>query len=142
MNSQRLDLAAMIERHVLPDGSVVVPHRAAQWLERKAGVTQERRLMLRDTDPELYAVLGALHLASVGGDLLASRSANGPKNAERQHNAKDSDWLTTAEAANLTGVTDRCIRKWIAAERLPAKRHGRSWMVDRQHLNIAQALAA
>lgn len=143
MKSQRFDLAAMIERHVLPDGSVLVPHRAARWLERKAGVTQERRLMLRETDPELYAVLGALHLSAVsGGEVHFARSVNGTNVVEPQLMTQESDsWLTTSQAAEIAGCTDRAIRKWIAAKRLPARRHGGRWLIDRKHVKIAQALA-
>jgi excisionase family DNA binding protein len=132
-------LAEQIASHLHPDGSVTVPPRIARWLERKAGVTADQRLRLRDTDPDAYTVLAALHLAAMGGDL---RSVNGTNDAGRQGDTEDSEWLTAAEAAEVASVTTRAITGWCRSGRLPADRHGRSWRINRQHLHIVQALAA
>lgn len=124
--------AERIGRRITPDGSVIVPPRIAAWLNGKSGLTPERRIMLRGTDPEAYEVLAALHLASLG-----YRSGSGTKSREAHHNSPESEtWLTTTEAARHVGVTDRCIRKWIADGRLPAKRHGNRHRVSLHHLNI------
>lgn len=137
-----IDWAARFAAHIGPGGCVIVPPRIARWLDRKSGMTYEKRIALRDTDPEAYSVLAALRMVALT-DGETPGSANGTKVAEPQRNQQDSEaWLTTAEAAKLTGVTDRCIRKWIATQRLPARRHGGRWVIDRQHVNIAQALAA
>jgi excisionase family DNA binding protein len=37
---------------------------------------------------------------------------------------------TTADAARLTGVSERTIRRWITAGRLTSRRRGRVWLVD------------
>lgn len=145
MSRKRIDLSEQIMARVLPDGSVNVPWRAAEWLEERAGVTEDRRLLLRESDPELYVALAALHLAAMSrGETNIPCSACGPELAKCPNGIQQSEaeWLTTAEAAELAGRTPRCIRTWIAAQRLPAKRHGRDWRINRQHLHIAQGLAA
>jgi hypothetical protein len=144
IDRRQADLAVRIVTHMCPDGSVKVPPRIARWLERQAGMTQERRLRLRDTDPEAYTVLAALHLAAVGGDLLAARSVNGTKDAGQQNDTQDSEseWLTASDAAEIASVTTRAITGWCRSGKLPADRHGRSWRINRRHLRIAQALAA
>jgi excisionase family DNA binding protein len=42
------------------------------------------------------------------------------------------DWLTTAEAAELTGYTDAHIRLLINRGRLPAVKRGGAWFLRRQ----------
>jgi hypothetical protein len=59
------DWAQRIGRHVTAEGSVIVPTRIAHWLEQKAGVTGDKRISLRDTDPLAYEVLAALHIAAL-----------------------------------------------------------------------------
>ena len=43
-------------------------------------------------------------------------------------------YITTAEAAQLTGYTDAYIRELIKDGRIDAKKYGRSWMVSRASL--------
>jgi excisionase family DNA binding protein len=129
--------AERIGRHVTAEGSVVVPPRIAHWLEQKAGVTDDRRIAIRATDPLAYEVLAALHLAA-----LHHRSGIGTKDAVAPQKPPQLElWLTTSEAATEMGVTDRAIRKWIATDRLPARRHGGRWLIKRNDIHI-QALAA
>jgi excisionase family DNA binding protein len=124
------DWPQRIGRHILPDGSVTVPPRIAAWLEKRAGVTDERRIALRDSDPAAYAVLAALRLAA-----LYHRSDTGTKLAEQQHVTQElMVWINTSTAAALLGITDRAIRKRIATGRLPATRHGSRWLINRNHL--------
>jgi len=79
-----------------------------------------------------YEVLAALRLAA-----LAHRSGSGTKGATAQPDQEQSDlWLTITQAAQQAGVTDRCIRKWIAQHRLPAARRGDRWFIRRSDLNI------
>ena len=100
------DWAQRIGRHITPSGSVVVPPRIAHWLEKKAGVTGDKRISLRDTDPLAYEVLAALHIAA-----LSHGSEDGTKRAVRQPKQQESDqWLTTQEAATELGVSVRAIR--------------------------------
>ncbi len=102
-------------------------------------MTSDRRVALRDTDAEAYQVLAALRIAALH---YGAGSANGTRSAGAQPGRQDLEqWLTTSEAAEMQGVTDRAIRKWIATGRLPAKRHAGRWLISRNDLNI-QALAA
>jgi excisionase family DNA binding protein len=132
-----MDWARRIGRHITVEGSVIVPPRIAWWLEQKAGVTADKRISIRDTDPLAYEVLAALHIAA-----LSLGSENGTKHAVGQAKQQESDqWLTTAEAATELGVTDRAIRKQIATGRLPARRRGWQWQINRTDLHV-QAFAA
>lgn len=52
-------------------------------------------------------------------------------------------WLSMTETALLLGITKAAVRQKIAADRLPATRHGRRWWIRRQHAeNLAAARAA
>ncbi|MFL0276994.1 helix-turn-helix domain-containing protein [Mycobacterium sp. SMC-19] len=114
---------------------MTVPPRIAAWLEAKAGLTADRRIGLRVTDPPAYEILAALHLAA-----LHHRSGTGTETAGRQRNPQDSDvWITTAQAAQLLGCTDRAVRKWCRDGRISATRCGGRWLIRPQHLNITQA---
>ena len=127
------DWEARICKRMAADGSVIVPPRMAAWLDQKADVTGDRRIALRDTDPVAYEVLAALRLAS-----LAYRSGSGTKLAVVQPGRQESEtWLTTVEAASMLGVTDRAVRKRIAAGRLPAVKPGGRWLINRTHIHIA-----
>ena len=92
------DWASRIGRHMTAEGSVVVPARIAAWLEQRAGLTSDRRIRVRDTDPAAYEVLMALHAAA-----LDHRSGTGTKLAVAQPTRRESEtWLTTTEAASAT----------------------------------------
>ncbi len=126
-----------IGRHLTPDGSVVVPPRIAAWLEDKAGVLSDRRILLRGTDPEAYSVLAAVHVAA-----LRHRSGFGTESAMWPTSSRDLEtWVTTAEAARQLSVTDRAVRKRIAAGHLPATKHGGRWLLHSNDIQITQALA-
>jgi excisionase family DNA binding protein len=127
-----IDWAARIARHITEDGSVLIPPRIANWLERQAGVTADRRIMLRDTDPQAYEVLAAVHIAA-----LNHRSGNGTKPVGVPSNPKESEvWLTTSEAADHAGVTDRAVGNWCNAGTLPARKHGGRWLINRNDITI------
>lgn len=135
--SRMTDWESRICSHMVAGGSVIVPARIAAWLEQHAGVTSDRRITLRDTDPLAYEVLTALHLVA-----LYHRSGNGTKLAVAQPARQESDtWLTTVEAASVLGVTDRAVRKWIATDRLPAIKHGGRWLINCSYIQIAELTA-
>ena len=41
-------------------------------------------------------------------------------------------WITTNEAAELTGYASAYLRQLIILGRLPAKKRGRDWFIDRE----------
>lgn len=129
--------------YVQSDGSVIVPPRVASWLKTQLGTTLDRRINMRGTDPEGYAVLTALHLSALGYRSGAFTSSPGGTKAacQQQDHAESQEWLTTTEAAELVGVTARCVRKWIENKQLPAKRHGKQYIVNRRHLTVQAMIA-
>jgi len=123
-------LEMRIAQRITSDGSVIVSPRIARWLEQQADMTADRRIRLRDTDPEAYVVLAALHLA-------ACRSDCGTNHAAAQGVSADSNmWVSTSEAAEALGVTDRCVRKRCKTGQLPAVRTGGRWLINRTTLAL------
>lgn len=118
------DWSDRITRHIQPDGSVTVPPRIAAWLESQAGLTADRRINLRTTDPEAYVALAALHLAALSSDSGTEQSAG------QRNTARSEMWLSTSEAAKAMNVTDRCVRKWCATGRLRAQLVGGRWLIN------------
>jgi excisionase family DNA binding protein len=130
------DWAVRIGRHLTPEGSVVVPPRIAAWLEAKAGVSSDKRIALRDSDPLAYEVLMALHCAA-----LHHGSATGTESTMGLGDSRDLEaWLTTGEVAKRVDLSDRAIRKMIAAGRLAATKRGGRWLLNLNHIQIAQFL--
>ena len=123
-------LEGRIAQCITSDGSVIVTPRIARWLDSKTGMTADRRILLRTTDPEAYVVLTALYLASIG-------SANGTKTTAAQRDRQDyTQWVSTKEAATMLNVTDRCIRKWCINGRVRAKQVGGRWLINPNSLDI------
>ncbi|OBK70277.1 helix-turn-helix domain-containing protein [Mycobacterium sp. 1274761.0] len=124
-------LEVRIAQRITGDGSAIVPPRIARWLEKQTGMTADRRIRLRDSDPEAYIALTALHVAAL-------RSDTGTNDAAPQRVHADLNmWMSTSEAAKALGVTDRCIRKWCRTGRLRAVLAGSRWMVDRTTVALA-----
>ncbi len=44
------------------------------------------------------------------------------------------EWITTKEAAQLTGYTPVHIRRLVSAGKIKGQRWGRDWQIDRQSL--------
>lgn len=117
-------LEVRISQLITNDGSAIISPRIARWLEDTCKLTADRRIRLRDNDPDAYVTLTALHLAAL-------RSENGTKETAEQRNTKQSQkWLSTKEAAKALDVTDRCIRKWCTTGQLNAELTGARWLVD------------
>jgi excisionase family DNA binding protein len=47
--------------------------------------------------------------------------------------------VTVREAAALVGRSPRALRQWIASGRLPARRHGATWLVRIEHMPLTDA---
>lgn len=121
---QRPSLETRIAQHITRDGDAIVSPRVARWLEKQAGMTADRRILLRGSDPDAYVVLAALHLAAL-------RSDSGTDSVAGQRKTEQSEvWISTSEAAETLGVTDRCIRNWCRSGRLTARRVGKTWLIN------------
>lgn len=116
---------------------VVLPGRIASKLERIAGLDRIR-ITHRGTDAEFDAALLALHLVA-----LAWRgTATGTEEAQTPEPGSQSSWLNTRQAADLTGMTDRGIRKAIAENRLAAQQVGRCYRIAREDVEHYRAARA
>jgi excisionase family DNA binding protein len=130
MNPPGGSLESRIRGHILSDGSVIVPPRIARWLEKQADMTADRRIRLRDNDPDAYVVLAALHLAAL-------RSVIGTNDAAPQGVSADLNmWMSTSDAAKVLDVTDRCVRNWCRTGRLRAVLSGSRWLIDRNTVTL------
>jgi excisionase family DNA binding protein len=130
VTNPRPSLEARIAQRITSDGSVVVPPRMARWLEKQSGMTADRRIRLRDNDPDAYVVLAALHLAALRSDI-------GTNDDELQQVRGQLDiWMSSKEAAKALNVTDRCIRNWCRTGRLRGVMSGSRWLVDPNTLNL------
>jgi len=49
-------------------------------------------------------------------------------------NFNPTKWITTVEAAELTGYTTSYLRKAISRERLRAQKLGRDWFLDKEEV--------
>ena len=123
------DLSERIAARITAHG-VLISFRMARFLDKESGMTPDRRILLRDSDPEAYENFTALHLGAI-------RSDRGTNPAAGQPNQSSLDaWMSTIDAAAHFGVTDRCIRKWCRTGQLPATWSGNRWWIDRNALAI------
>lgn len=116
---------------------VDVPVRVCALLEHHVDLAGLRQ-RLRGADPELDAVLVAIHR----GALMWRGSVCGTSMAEGAEPGAGSQWLTSKAAGALLGIGARAVRKAIAADRLPAELHGGSWRISREdaeHYRAARA---
>lgn len=113
---------------------VIVPARIANWLATRTNLS-EVRINSRGTDPEVYAVLAALHRAG----LAWRTSATGSSAPAEPEAATPSKWMSTTQAALQLGVTDRAIRLAIGQHRLPAENLDGRWRITREDLEHYRA---
>lgn len=138
---------ARIRQYIVADGSVRVPPRIAQMLDQRVAMLSEQRKLLRTSDAEAYEVLCALHLSGLGHEQNVfptpqmSGSGHDFDTSATHRTESEHEQLTTPQAAERLGVTDRTVRRWCQTERLPARWHGGRWYIDERDLRIA-ALAA
>jgi excisionase family DNA binding protein len=105
------------ERYLLPDGvGAVLPGRIAALIYKRTDL-RALRTEIRGVDPEADAVLMAIYIAALKWRSSACGTVDAP---EPEPVTSSSQWLTTSQAADLAGVTDRAIRKAIAEGRLTA----------------------
>ena len=128
-------LEVRIAQRITADGSVIIPPRVARWLENQAGMTADRRSRLRDSDPEAYVALAALHLSALCSESGTNHAVPPAIRADL------TSWMTTSEAAQTLNVTDRCIRTWCKSGRLYAVRSGSRWLIDRNTVALQRRTA-
>jgi hypothetical protein len=111
------------------DGPVaIVPARVAAWLDRQVNLTR-LRIEHRGFDPEVDSVLVGLRVAAMAWrETVGTRGTDSPCGAEPA--APSLQWMTTTDVAIGVGMTERGVRKAIAAGHLRASRDNRRWMVD------------
>lgn len=97
---------------------VVLPARAALWLERNANLT-DLRSKAQHSDPEIYNCLAALRIAA-----MRHREAEPTKKIDPEY------WLSTRQMADRLGMSMRGVTKRIQAGQLVAQRHGGQWFID------------
>ncbi len=115
--------------------SVEVPGWAAAWLEQHTNLAT-KRVACRGVDPGIDDVLAKLHYVAVHH--LAGSGQGSADGTETDTAAliEESSTLTVTEAAAQLGITDRAVRKAIAAGRLKAKRSGAVWLIDTHDINV------
>jgi excisionase family DNA binding protein len=112
-----------------PERLVVIVAADICWaLLSRAGLDRYRRDH-RGENARVDATLVAMTECAIHWRALADR---GQKHAPSADTVPSSQRLTTKQVASITGVSDRTIRRAIAAGRLPAERVGRIYLINRQ----------
>jgi len=109
----------------LPGGVVAVPGPVAAELIELPGF---HALRVRSRGTPGYAPLRALYELGLRNTVPHNGTTNPFAAAAIPH------WITTDQAADLLGITDRAVRKRIANQQLEAERRGRRWQVSRHHV--------
>ena len=128
------------EAYLHGDGAsaiVIVPARVASWLATRTRLS-EVRISARGADPEVYAVLAALHRAALAWRTSVTGSENPPHPEVRAL----SEWMSTTQAGGLLGITDRAVRLAIAEDRLPAQQVAGRWRITREDVEHYRAARA
>ena len=113
--------------------SVELPYWAAAWLERNTDLPQ-RRLEARGADPGIDDVLAKIRYAASHDPSLGSvsGSVDGTSlDVEPEHPGELGVFLEVAEVAALLNIGGRAVRKAITEDRLPARRVGGRWLINR-----------
>ena len=119
---------------------VVVPARVAAWLDSRGLSTL--RVNARGADPEVDAVLAALHLASLHWRTSVRPEAAAEVAKPQAEVASGLTWMTTTQAADRIGIGDRAVRLAISEGRLSAEQIDGRWRIARddvEHFRAARA---
>lgn len=100
-----------------------MPAPAAETAARSLEAIAHRRRSARlEVDPHLLIVIEALRRARPMSD-VGQPVVGDP--------AEPSPWMTTAEFAQLHGLTDRTVRRWAAAGSIRARQtDGGGWLIE------------
>ncbi|MFE5293003.1 helix-turn-helix domain-containing protein [Isoptericola sp. NPDC056618] len=118
--------------------AVVVPARVAAWLDARANLSA-LRMKSRGADPEVDDVLLGLRVAALAWRTSATGSAVDP---EPEVPRESSQWLSTGQAANLLGITDRAVRLAIREGRLVAEQVAGRYRISRANVEHYRAARA
>ena len=117
------------------DGPViVVSPRVAAWLVVHTDLAPHR-IAERGNDPEVDAVLLAITRVGNAWRTSATSAPSGSQKAPEPEVAPLSKVMSSSEAAEVLGVTDRAVRLACEAGRLPATRTARRWQITRTDLD-------
>lgn len=119
---------------------VVVPSRVAAWLDRHG--LSALRISARGVDPEVDAVLAALHLASLHWRTSVHAEAAPEVAGTCAEAAPGLTWMSTTQAADRLGITARGVRLAISENRIPAEPDGRRWRLRREDVEHYRAARA
>jgi hypothetical protein len=87
---------------------VVVPARVAAWLDNHG--LSGLRVNAREADPEVDAILAALHLASLSWRTSVSAEPASEVAGTRAEAAPRLTWMNSNQAADRLGITSRGVR--------------------------------
>lgn len=123
-------------RYIVPAATVLVPPRVAAWLDRHVPALERARVEQRGRDDEVAATLTALRIAALRwreqiGSERGTPAAPTPE--------PGTAWLTTRQAGDVLGLTDRAVRRRIESGRLPAQRQGDRWLISRADVDLDQS---
>jgi len=108
----------------------IVPADVAAVLLARAGL-EEYRIRHRGDSPRVDQVLIAMTTVAIRWrEQLAGNGQTGAPDPET-----GPGWLTTRQAAERLGVSDRTVRHRIAAGELPARRFGHVHLIDPADVN-------
>ncbi len=119
----------------LHGGVVIVPAEVAAWLLAN-GDLNRLRVATRGADPRRDAVLMALAMAA--HQHMTVTSGDGCRSAMEPEAAAPLEWMSTTQAADQLGVTDRAVRLACQLGRLAARQVGGRWQVSRAVLDEYQ----
>ena len=128
------------ERYLLPAGvGVTMPGRVAALLHSRLDLGR-LRTEVRGIDPEVDAVLMALHISAL--KWRTSVGASEPRKSTET--ATPSEWMSTQEVADQLGVTSSRIRQECREGRLKATNKGRplGWQIHREDFEHYRAARA
>jgi excisionase family DNA binding protein len=114
--------------HGLNGPVVILPARVCAWLEYHAALNK-LRIERRGIDPEVDQALVAVRVAAVAWRTSATGRTTAPEPEVPE------EWVSTAQAAEHLGITDRAVRLAIKEGRLTATQ------VDGNHRISSEALA-
>ncbi len=112
------------------DGTVVAPQEAWEWLS--VYVSKRMRADERTSGRRLTVLHDFVDAAEAAATLSATRVVPVPEAPPR---APESVWLTTEQAARRMGCTSRHVRYLARADRIPARRVGRAWLIEGAHID-------